>query len=99
MPNAMPAPMAIRIAANSSALPCALRKRINPNAPPIATPAPMLPLTKVITVATIRGSKVVTRKKRLVEWIRYERIQENASPARSAAPAIRKNCAAVMVDV
>ena len=59
--------MAISTAAISSALPGAERKRISPKAPPMATPAPMLPLTKQITEPTTSGSRAMTRKKRLDE--------------------------------
>ena len=75
MPKAMPAPIATRIAAISSALPGAERKRISPKALPTATPAPMLPLTKQITDATTSGSSDTTRKKRFDERMEKLMIQ------------------------
>ena len=98
IPNAMPAPIAISIAAISSALPCALRKRIRANAPPIATPAPILPATKVITDATTKGISVTTMKKRFAERMRKLITHEYTNPETSAAAAMIKNCDGVTTE-
>ena len=76
MPKAMPEPMDTRIAAISSALPWADLKRISPKAPPMATPAPMLPFTNVMTALTTKGIMALTMKTRFVDRTRKLMIQE-----------------------
>ena len=95
MPKATPAAAAIRMAAISSALPGAERKRVSVKAPPKATPAPMLPFTKVSTVPTTKGSTELTIKKRRLARTRKDIIQENSTPESRDASAMIKNCPGV----
>ena len=67
MPNARPEAIAMKMMQISFALPCAERNRTREKAPAIATPAPMFPLTSMITIATVRGRNATAIVKLLEE--------------------------------
>ena len=67
MPNASPAVIAAKIMQISFAVPAAERNLTSENAPATATPAPILPLTSIITTATVMGNRAVVIKKLLLD--------------------------------
>ena len=79
------------IDAISSDVPCAERNLIRLNAPPIATPAPILPFTKVITAATMNGISDTTIKNLFVERTLNDIKNAYINPDTIATAAIVKN--------
>ena len=74
----------------SRALPGTERKRISENAPMTATPVPMLPLTIMMTVATIIGSRISETTKLLLAWERTREAAAHSRPQPSAAARQRR---------
>ena len=72
--------MAIKIMQISFAVPGRERKRTRLNAPAIATPAPIFPLTSEITRVTAAGMSAVEIKKLLEERERNQQRQAKATP-------------------
>ena len=67
IPQVSPAAIAMKTERISFAVPGAERKRTSEKVPATATPAPMLPLTIRITVATTAGRRESARAKPLLQ--------------------------------
>ena len=80
----------------SFAVPGAERKRTKLNAPAIAIPAPRLPLTIAITIATAAGISADAIKNDFDERVRKKHINERIMPVTIAEPMLIKNVAGVI---
>lgn len=64
----------------SLAVPCALRKRTRAKVPATASPAPMLPLTIMMTIVTAAGSSASASVNELLWRLRKEKTSAVSTP-------------------
>ena len=99
MPQARPSAMAVKTAAISLALPGADRKRTREKVPATATPAPMLPLTIMITVLTTAGSRASAAAKLRVQRFFLAYTKASSAPRASAEDVRSRNSGIVRDSV